>query len=405
MLGVPPVIGVPMSQPPPLPASSPRSATSALEPVRWLPTDGREDPADGTGLSLSGGGYRAMLFHLGALWRLNDAGLLTRLDRISSVSGGSITAATLGAAWAGLAFDAAGVGQAFERRVVQPVRQLASRTVDEGAVAVGFFTSARIGERVADAFKEHLLGDSTLQSLPDHPRFVLNATNLASGALWRFSKPYMADWRVGTIPSPPLALAQAVAASAAFPPFLSPVVLDLTGAEWETVPGNELTGREYRDRVTLTDGGVYDNLGLETVWKRCRDVLVSDAGGQLSDDPHPPTDWARQSIRVLKVVDNQVRNLRERQLRDGYAAEVRGGAYWGIRPGFQDRLPDHPLACPPEQTAELAAVSTRLKGLDGRKQEQLINWGYAACDTALRAGPYPGLSPPSGFPYPGSGVG
>ena len=43
-------------------------------------------------LCLSGGGYRAMLFHVGALWRLNELGLLPRLDRVSSVSGGSITA-------------------------------------------------------------------------------------------------------------------------------------------------------------------------------------------------------------------------------------------------------------------------------------------------------------------------
>ena len=42
-----------------------------------------------TALCLSGGGYRAMLFHLGTLWRLNDGALLRIRDRISSVSGGS----------------------------------------------------------------------------------------------------------------------------------------------------------------------------------------------------------------------------------------------------------------------------------------------------------------------------
>lgn len=43
-------------------------------------------------LALSGGGYRAMLFHVGALWRLNELGELGRLTHISSVSGGSIAA-------------------------------------------------------------------------------------------------------------------------------------------------------------------------------------------------------------------------------------------------------------------------------------------------------------------------
>ncbi len=51
---------------------------------------------------LSGGGYRAMVFHVGALWRLNEVGLLSKLKRVSSVSGGSITAGSLALAWKNL---------------------------------------------------------------------------------------------------------------------------------------------------------------------------------------------------------------------------------------------------------------------------------------------------------------
>src|SRR6516165_3718974 len=46
-------------------------------------------------LCLSGGGFRAALFHLGALRRLNELGILSRVDTIASVSGGSILAAHL----------------------------------------------------------------------------------------------------------------------------------------------------------------------------------------------------------------------------------------------------------------------------------------------------------------------
>jgi NTE family protein len=67
-----------------------------LAPVQAL---GNEHVQDGIALCLSGGGYRAMLFHVGALWRLNELGYLAKLDRISSVSGGSITAALLGLRW------------------------------------------------------------------------------------------------------------------------------------------------------------------------------------------------------------------------------------------------------------------------------------------------------------------
>ena len=58
-----------------------------------------DEPVDGVALCLSGGGYRAMLFHVGVVWRLHDAGWLERLDRVSSVSGGSITAGALALAW------------------------------------------------------------------------------------------------------------------------------------------------------------------------------------------------------------------------------------------------------------------------------------------------------------------
>jgi NTE family protein len=374
-------------------------------PVRWLPTDERSEPTDGVGLCLSGGGYRAMLYHLGSLWRLSDAGLLARLDRISSVSGGSITAGVLGQSWGELGFDERGVAEGFEERVVRPVRELASRTVDEGAIALGILTPDTIGERVAAALQKHLFGERTLQDLPDSPRFVINATNLASGVLWRFSKPYMADYRVGTIRSPSAALAAAVAASAAFPPVLSPFVLELEDPPWETVEGNELTGPEYRDRVVLADGGVYDNLGLETVWKRCLTVLVSDGGGRLADDPDPPADWPRQSIRVLKVIDNQVRDLRKRQIHDAYGSGARLGAYWGIRSEIDDFGCPDPLPCPADRTLALAELPTRLRALDDSLQERLINWGFAACDAAIRTRLAQDLAAPSGFPYPGAGLG
>ena len=114
----------------------------------------------------------------------------------------------------------------------------------------------------------------------------------------------------------------------------------------------------------LADGGVYDNLGLETVWKRCRTVLVSDGGGRLADDPDPPADWARQSIRVLKVIDNQVRDLRKRQILDAYRAGSRLGAYWGIRSEIDDFGCPDALPAPAARTVALAELPTRLREID-----------------------------------------
>src|SRR5215207_11345212 len=104
-------------------------------PVRTIPGDPTE-PSQGLALCLSGGGYRAMLFHVGVLWRLNEAGVLPRLDRVSSVSGGSITAGVLALHWAQLEFDDTGRANAFSK-IVDDIRRFASVTVDVGAVLTG----------------------------------------------------------------------------------------------------------------------------------------------------------------------------------------------------------------------------------------------------------------------------
>ncbi len=371
--------------------------TDAIEPVTFIPGDEAEPLIDGIGLAVSGGGYRAMLFHLGSLLRLFETGLLKGLTRISSVSGGSITCAKVGLEWPRLHSR-----DDFMERVVKPVRQLASITIDIPSVVGGLLLPGSAANRVAGVYRKHLFGDATLQDLPDDTRFVINATNVESSALWRFSKPYMADYRVGMVDNPRVALADAVAASSAFPPVLSPFVLDV---DWDDYSRREPgLDRRFFEEVTLTDGGVYDNLGLETVWKKYKTILVSDAGGIVDPDPTPASDWARHSKRVLDIIHQQVAFVRSRQVIASYEAKLRTGAYWGIRTDIAEyELPDA-LPAPHDRTLDLAATPTRLKRLDSNRQERLINWGYAVCDAALRRY-YPPHGPPApAFPYPDAGV-
>lgn len=364
------------------------------------------DPQSGMALCLSGGGYRAMLYHVGSLWRLNELGILRHLDRISSVSGGSITAAVLGLHWHRLAFGAGDVATQFVAEVVTPIRSLASRTIDTGSILGGIFSPDSIGEKVEEAYGTHLFGDATLQSLPDDPpRFVFNATNVQSGSLWRFSKPYMADARVGRVDAPDVKLATAVAASSAFPPFLSPFELDLDPAHVDPMEGTDLNHAPFTERAVLTDGGVYDNLGLETAWKRCRMILVSDGGGRFEAAARPHSDWVRHSVRILEIIDHQVRSLRVRQLIDAYRHRRRLGAYWGIRGDAEHTGVPGALHCPVASTSRLADTPTRLAELPDATQERLINWGYASCDVAVRRFVDPALPAPNNFPYPAEGVG
>ena len=372
-------------------------------PVEQIRTTTLETgPKEGIALCLSGGGFRAMLFHVGCLWRLNQVGLLPKLDRISSVSGGSITAGVLGLNWGSLAFDGNGVGQKFEDLLVKPLRTLASHTIDVGSVLTGLLTGS-VAHRVADAYRKYLFGHKTLQDLPDRPRFVLNSTNVQSKVLWRFSKPYMRDYRVGEVKNPKIELAVAVGASSAFPPVLSPVELDLNESDYTPNSGLDLQRPPFTTQVVLTDGGVYDNLGLETAWKSYKTVLVSDAGGVYGAEEDPKRDWVSHTKRIMDLIDNQVRALRKRQVVGSFQTGERTGAYWGIWTDIKNYQLADALDCPKDKTDKLANTPTRLESMDSDLQQKLINWGYAVCDAAIRKH-YDGKAAKGKFPYDG-GVG
>jgi NTE family protein len=382
----------------------PSHAERALSPVGWLRG---EHPAaveeDGIALCLSGGGYRAMLFHVGALWRLNELGYLGKLTRVSSVSGGSITAAVLGMHWAELGWDADGRADraAFVEAVVAPIRAVAGKTIDVPVGLLGLLTPWSINRCLTAAYDRLLFhrrtvaealsapGGAATPGEPSRPTFVINATDLRSGDLWRFSPDRSLD--SGTGGPEDASLAAAVAASSAFPPILGPA---------------------HRPGSTLVDGGVYDNLGLEPAWTSCRTVLISDAGGAFKEEggslfgvPWDWRDWGTQSMRVLKAIDHQVRDLRKNQAVAGFEApadsrEHRRGAYWGIRSHVVDYPLDDPIPFEPRYASSLADTPTRLAKTTEEVQKGLINWGYAICDTAMRGHVVEGEAPSRALPYP-----
>ena len=172
---------------------SKRTPADPRSPVRIVDTGKPENVEPGVALCLSGGGYRAMLFHLGALWRLNElraCQLSARLERLGRLD------------HRGRARDGLGEARLRWRRRRRCNRArgrragpgLAGRTIDAGSIVVGILLPGSTPTKIVDAYRKHLLGDATLQDLPDRPRFVINATNVQTGALWRFSKPYMADY-------------------------------------------------------------------------------------------------------------------------------------------------------------------------------------------------------------------
>src|ERR1035437_7827389 len=169
-----------------LPMSPSRVAQQA-DDFKW---DGNAlEPA--IALALSGGGFRAMLFHAGALMRLNELGVLSRVARISSVSGGSIAAGYLACVWDQLGPpNAAGAFGQFQPKYVEPILRFSREKIDVGGILTGLLPWTSAADQVAATYDKFLFNNITLQNIPDQPRFVFCATNMQTGVLWRFSQPY-----------------------------------------------------------------------------------------------------------------------------------------------------------------------------------------------------------------------
>jgi NTE family protein len=372
-----------------------------------------------TGLALSGGGYRAMLFSLGSVWRLNELGWLRKIDMITSVSGGSILNGVLATRWSQLAWNEAGVATDFPQRVAQPVRAIASKTLDLFAGIEGILSIfSSISDKVTDAYDRDLFHGARLQQSVapfekgKTPRFLFYATSLQTGSSVRIERKRLADYKIGEVPSPDLPVARVVAASSAFPPVLSPVQLDLEPSAWRSLPGSYLFDRDdLKHTLLLTDGGVYDNMGLEAIWDRCETVLVSDAGAPLDADPKPPTDWTRQAIRVLDIVTEQTRALRRRGLMQDFqqtqeegrvepSPPKRKGTYWGIKTKIGAYGLANALTGDNDTTTDLQHIRTRLNEFTATEQGRLINWGYALADAAMRTYVDPANAAPAKWPVP-----
>ena len=351
----------------------------------------------GVAVALSGGGYRAMLFHLGFLWRLRDASMLGTIDRFSSVSGGSIVAGMLAVAWPKL--DLGDDGATFCELVAKPIIRLAGERIDVLAGILGRIPGLN-GKWTRGAYDQFLYGNAQLRDLPKHPRFVFCATSLHSGKLVRINETYLAEWTTGQWEVGDLMVSDAVAASSAFPPVLSPVVFDLTKHSFK--PFKE-TRHPQPERLYLTDGGVYDNLGLEAIWKDNKTIYVSDAGAAFAYAEKGPFLLSSQAMQVVGIMQDQIGSLRFRQMRAAF--ETKDTTDELHRFGFHVKsdfliYPVRPGSPPfnPERALSLAATATRLNRLAPDYAKALVNWGYIATDHRIRGKALePGFC---GLPYP-----
>ena len=265
-------------------------------------------PESTIGLALSGGGSRAIAFHLGCLRALHELGVLEKVKVLSTVSGGSVIGALYALSNEPFPEFEKRVRAVLTRGLAWPTVRTAFLTAEGpkalscwalvGAVNILFLAvsglarllsrfvppESRKGWRIEDwhppvrrfasrttilrrAVDDELFKGARMKDLGSgKPLLIINAADLRTGSAFYFTAKESGSWRLGRLASTEMTLAHAVTASAAYPLFLP--ALD------ERMPFDRRDGTRRVERVTLTDGGVYDNLGLAPLWPD-RDPSVS----------------------------------------------------------------------------------------------------------------------------------
>jgi NTE family protein len=369
------------------------------------------------GLALSGGGLRAAVFHLGVIARLAAEKRCERVSAISSVSGGSLITALI-FAHSGWLWPSS---TNMLSKTLPAIRQtLTSRSIQRNMFLRGLLQPWRLKSARAKCLSDtlrYLCGvDRKLQDLPDQPVWLINATSYESGKNWRFTKGRMGDYVLNYVEHPDISIADAVAASAAYPGLIGPLVLKAKFFCWHKRRNWKDTSLEPTQatmpKIHLWDGGIYDNLGGEALFKPqgglkaeyCDFFIVSDADAGLSLQKSRLV--LRPAFRLVYIAMDQVRSLRARSVVSAFEQGTAKGAY--LRIGNTARyilsecgIPDtHAAAVRPALAHSQVEIAkkhrTDLRRLTPERFDLLLNHGWEVADCTL-FGRHPTLFSPTGY--------
>lgn len=377
------------------------------------------------GLALSGGGFRASLFHIGVLHRLAELDILRHVQVISSVSGGSIIAMhyylklkyllehndnfSLGKEeFIGLIRE---VEKEFIKGVQTNIRiqafvdndgeltetlgclyekQLFSQTVELPDSMHGLYIRPMMEGNNKESFKPHF---NNFELKNKVPVLIINATSLNNGHNWRFTAsgmgevPHMYDMTVDKnkvyeytryedFPTQfqKVSIGKAVAASSAVPGLFDPITM-----------GNLYSNG---DTIRLSDGGVYDNQGIAAlVSEECDIMITSDASKQLSEEKNPFNFRFDVLGRIQDILMNKTRDSEfkiAKELRR--ANRVKGLAILHLKDGFSNDIVrakgnkpadlSEQLVTKKDICEKLANIRTDLDAFHDLEVQALIQSGY-----------------------------
>lgn len=336
------------------------------------------------GMALSGGGIRATIFHLGVLKWMAENNMLEEIVRISSVSGGSLCIGLIYShnyyTWPTSSEYLSLVLPKIQKVILEKdIQNITLRTL----MLSPWWLNKKVN-LLAKIMEKHWGISGEISDLGKNPLWYINCTTFETGKRFRFSQERMGDYQTGFVENPKISIADAVASSAGFPVFIGPYKLRTDRYLWVKSSYAKQDWTPPKDKfIHLWDGGVYDNLGLESVYKMDNGgnlsggvhyLIVSNASG-LSGYKKRKNEFSSANLkRLLEVAMDQVGALRNRNVMD-YIKRTQNGIYFKI--------------------GNSAKFIAEASGIGGELKDQLI----AQCmstDDAIKVRSYPTtLSRPS----------
>lgn len=339
---------------------------------------------------------RALLYHLGVLKWLAEQGFWDDLREISSVSGGSwCVGCVIG--------HSKGQWPSAEEFLETTLPSIREKLCRRSMLLHLLGAAARAPWRLfwqrwrlfSSVFEKQWGLTLEVGALPQTPKIHINATCFETGKRWSFTRAKMGDYIFGYSDSPGVSCADAIAASSGFPFLIGSVVLATRHYEWKDGHYGRGVSADIRQRykkVHLWDGGVYENTGLESLFKSGRIrgglnfLIVADAADPFETQR---TKWFwSAAMRLLFIAMEQVRSLRARQVVQMFMAE-RNGFYAKIGKAPWQHLRD--LA--PHLTPWFSAPLSSYKAIQLSKYpmhphrvneatfDDMIRHGWQTCET------------------------
>ncbi len=306
------------------------------------------------GITLSGGGVRAAVFHLGVLSRLADEHLLEKVKMISTVSGGTLLT--------GLLYQANNnswpTSDQLKTKCFPYIKNcLTNKNLQLNVILrtllfpfpyIGMGRASIVAAGIKNCWGIRLM----LNDLPIEPRWIINGTTIESGKNWRFiPQKRMGDYILNYVKAPKISLSHAMGASAGVPMLLGPLKIKTSKYRWFKYElGKEIDcDAPPFKKIHIWDGGAYDNLGLESLLKYSngltyRDeinfLLVSDAALEINTVKRK---WYN-AMRLIDITMDQVRSLRARSLWDHFENNQDSGVYLKIGSTIENIKNDYKIS-------------------------------------------------------------